>query len=53
MENKMETGGRGLWGLGFPKIRGTFLEIPIVRIITYLGLFWGSPVLGSYHIAWR
>ena len=23
MENEMETGGRGLWGLGFPRIRDT------------------------------
>ena len=28
-----------IWG--FPKIRGTFLGIPIIRIIVYLGLYWG------------
>ena len=28
----------------FPKIRGTFLGVPIVRIIILWGLFWGSPI---------
>ena len=31
---------------GFPKIRGTFLGVPMIRII----LFWGPVVLGNYHI---
>ena len=26
---------------GFPKIRGTFLRIPIIRIIVFGGLYWG------------
>ena len=27
--------------MGFPKIRGTFLGVPIIRIITdYWGLYW-------------
>ena len=25
----------------FPKIKGLILVVPIIRIITYLGLFWG------------
>ena len=36
-----------LWG--FPKIRGTFLRIPIIRTIVYLDLYWGPPILGNYH----
>ena len=34
---------------GVPKIRGTFLGVPIIRIIIFLGLYWGPPILGSYH----
>ena len=26
----------------FPKIGGTFLGVPIIRIIGFLGLYWGS-----------
>ena len=37
-----------IWG--FPKIRGTFLGVPIVRIIVFWGLYWGPPILGNYHI---
>ena len=29
----------------FPKIRGTILGVPILRIIVY----WGPPILGNYH----
>ena len=38
MEKKMET---TIEGLGFPKIRGTFLEVPIIRIGILWGLYWG------------
>ena len=34
----------------FPKIRGTFLGVPILRIIVYWGLYWGTLILGKYHI---
>ena len=34
----------------YPKIRGTFLGVPIVRIVVFGGLYWGSPILGNYHI---
>ena len=34
---------------GFPKIRGTFLGIPIIRTIVYWGLYWGSLILGNYR----
>ena len=34
-------------GLGFPKIRGTFLGFPIIRVIVYLGLYW-VPILWKF-----
>ena len=34
----------------FHKIRGTFLGVPIIRIIVFWGLYWGPPILGNYHI---
>ena len=34
----------------FPKIRGTFLGVPIIRIIVFWGLCWGPLVLGNYHM---
>ena len=37
-----------IWG--FPKIRGTFLGVPIIRTIVYWGLYWGTLILGNYHI---
>ena len=37
-----------IWG--FPKIRGTILGVPIIRIIVFWGLYWGSPILGNYHL---
>ena len=36
--------GLGIWG--FPKIRGTILGVPIIRIIVYWGLYWG-------HLFWQ
>ena len=38
-----------IWG--FPKIRGTFLVIPINKDYSILGSTLGSLVLGNYHIA--
>ena len=35
----------------FPKIRGTFLGVPIIRIVIYLGLYWGPLILGNYHLS--
>ena len=35
---------------GFPKIRGTFLGVPIIRAIVFWGLYRGPLVLGNYHI---
>ena len=29
---------------------GTFLGVPIIRIIIYWGLYWGPLILGNYHI---
>ena len=37
-----------IWG--FPKIRGTFLGVPIIRTIVFRVLYWGPPILGNYHI---
>ena len=36
---------QGIWG--FPKIRGTFLGVPIIRTIVFWGLYGGPPVLGN------
>ena len=33
----------------FPKIRGTLLGVPILRIIVDWGLYWGTLILGNYH----
>ena len=27
-----------------------FLAILIIRIILFLGLHWGTPILGNYHV---
>ena len=38
------------WGLGFrwfPKIRGTFLGVPIIRIVICWVLYWGPLILGN------
>ena len=35
---------------GFPKIRGTFMGVPIIRTTVYWGLYWGPLILGNYHI---
>ena len=37
-----------MWG--FPKIRGTILGVPIIRIIVYWVLYWDPPILGNYHV---
>ena len=34
----------------FPKIRGTIWGVPIIRTIVFWGLYWGSLILGNYHI---
>ena len=34
---------------GFPKIMGTILGVPIIRIIVFWGLYWGPLILGNYH----
>ena len=31
----------------FAKIRGTFLEVPIIRAIVFGGLYWGPPTGGN------
>ena len=34
---------------GFPKIRGTLLGVPRIRIIAFWDLYWGPLTLGNYH----
>ena len=31
----------------FPKSRGTFLGVPIIRTIVFWGLYWGPLILGN------
>ena len=39
------------WGLGFPKIRDTFLGVLIKKDLWYFGnLYWGPIILGDYHM---
>ena len=30
-------------------MRGTFLGVPIIRIIVCWSLYWGTLILGNYH----
>ena len=27
------------------------MGVPIIRTIVFWGLYWGPPILGSYHVA--
>ena len=29
---------------------GTFVGVPIIRTIVFFGLYWGSSILGKYHV---
>ena len=35
---------------GFPKIRGTFWGVPIIRTIVFRGPYWGPLILGNYQL---
>ena len=35
---------------GLPKIRASYLGVPIIRTLVFWGLFWGPPILGNSHI---
>ena len=37
------------WGI--PKIRGTFLGVPIIRTLVFWGLYWGPPYLGKLPVS--
>ena len=37
-----------IWG--FPKMRGTILNVLIIKTVIYWGLYWDPPILGNYHI---
>ena len=43
------TSPRKKWG-SRPKIRGTLLEVPIVRTIVFWGLYWGPLIFGNYQM---
>ena len=45
---KMHAGRKTIWR--FPKIRGTILGVPIIRIIIFWDLNWGTLIWGNYHI---
>ena len=58
MEERRAGEGRNkellVWGC--PKIRITFLGVPVTRIIVIWDLYWGPPVLpvlGNYHVSNR
>ena len=34
----------------FPKIRGTILRVPKIRIVVFGGLYWVPLILGNYHL---
>ena len=36
--------------LGFPKIRGTCLGVPITRTTVFGGVSWDPSIWGNYHI---
>ena len=36
--------------MGFPKTRGTFFGVLILRTIAFWGLYGGTPILGNDHI---
>ena len=45
LPNYNKVGGifaKAIWG--FPKIRGAFLGVPIIRTVIYLGLYWGPLI---------
>ena len=51
IENEMKHGTIwGLEGLGSAKIRGTYVGVPVIKIILFGNLYWASPICGSYHI---
>ena len=37
---------------GFQKIKGTFLKVPVIRIIVFWALHWGPPVTTSRYRSW-
>ena len=36
--------------LEVPKIVGTFLGVHTIRTIVFRDLYWGTPILGKYHL---
>ena len=48
---RFEDAGDGLAKWGFPKIGGTLLGVPIIRILVFWGLHWGPLILGNYQVS--
>ena len=49
-----ETENRALYPKwGFPKIRGTFLGVPIIRTVVFWVLYWAPLVLGNYQTGFQ
>ena len=38
--------------LGLSQIWGYLSGVPIIRIIVFWGLYWGSLMLGNYHLGY-
>ena len=35
---------------GFPELGVPFLGVLIIRIMVFLGLYWGAPIYTDYHV---
>ena len=40
---------RGMWGLGFPRIKDSVLAVPIARITVFSNTFLGPAILGTIY----
>ena len=51
---EFKIGFRDIWGFIGLRVslenKGYFWRVPIIRSITFWGLYWGPPILGNYHI---
>ena len=39
-----------VWVLGVSKITGSFLRVPMIRIVLFRGLYWGPTIYGNCHV---
>ena len=35
---------------GFPKLGVPVWGVPVIRSFVFGGLYWGTPILGNYHV---